>query len=482
MSLLDEQPSQPLLPYTDLGNSRRLVAAHGHDLRHAPQFGSWLVWDGHRWAEDATGEAMRRAKAVVDAMVTELATITDSDERKRLFGHWMRSQSSGRLEAMVALSRTEPGVPVLIRELDADPWVINTLGGVIDLRTLVTVESERHALVTKLAPITVARNADCPTWIEFLTWAMAGDAELIGFVQRAVGYSLTGRVDEQCLFFLWGHGENGKSTFLNVLQRLMGDYAIAAEPDLLIATNGDKHSTGVADLVGRRVAIVQETEEGRRFAEATLKQLTGGDKIRARRMRQDFFEFDPTHKIWMAANHKPNVRGTDHAIWRRIRLIPFTASLAPGQKDERLLDKLLAELPGIMRWALDGCSSWQRDGLQPPASVVQATQEYRTEQDHIGRFIEDHCALDAGTCVAASELRRTYEAWCQENGERPWSAKAMAPQLVERGCERVKVGRDHASTWLGITLSHQPRPIDASVAMGRVGRAASAVEDPREAF
>jgi len=218
------------------------------------------------------------------------------------------------------------------------------------------------------------------------------------------------------------------------------------------------------------VAVVQETEEGRRFAEATVKQLTGGDVIRARRMRQDFFEFRPTHKLWMAANHKPNVRGTDHAIWRRIRLIPFAASLAPGQKDERLLDKLLGEMAGIMQWALDGCLAWQRDGLRPPAVVIEATQEYRTEQDHVGRFIEDVCVLDSEQCVAARDLRKAYEAWCEENGERPWSAKAMGPQLVERHCERVKVGRENASTWIGIALADHPRPIDAAVAMGRVGR------------
>ncbi|MEK9646029.1 MAG: phage/plasmid primase, P4 family, partial [Alphaproteobacteria bacterium] len=466
----DEPQHLDQQPFSDLGNARRLIAEHGHDLRHAPQLGHWLAWDGMRWAEDVTGEAHRRAKTVVDGMLTQMATLVDSDDRKKLFGHWMKSQSAPRLAAMVEVARTEPGVPVLVAELDADPWQLNTTAGVVDLRTGEVHPAERRALVTKLAPARPDPAAGCPTWLAFLEWAMQGDHELVGFIQRAVGYSLTGRVDEQVLFFLHGHGENGKSTFLNVLQAMLGDYAIAAEPDLLIASQGDKHSTGIADLVGRRVAVVQETEEGRRFAEATVKQLTGGDVVRARRMRKDFFEFRPTHKLWMAANHKPNVRGTDHAIWRRIRLIPFTASLAPGQKDERLLDKLLAELPAITAWALEGCLTWQRDGLRPPAVVIEATQEYRTEQDHVGRFIEDVCVLDAEQCVAARELRKAYEAWCEENGERPWSAKAMAPQLVERGCERFKVGRENESTWVGLALADQPRPIDHTVAMGRVGR------------
>jgi putative DNA primase/helicase len=403
-------------------------------------------------------------------MLTQMATMTDPDNRKQLFAHWMKSQNASRLAAMVDVARTEPGVPVLVHQLDADPWQLNTTAGVIDLRNGHTQPADRRALVTKLAPTAPNPDARCPRWLTFLNWAMQGDDELVRFIQRAVGYSLTGRVDEQVLFFLHGHGQNGKSTFLNVLQALVGDYAIAAEPDLLIAAQGDKHTTGIADLVGRRVAIVQETEEGRRFAEATVKQLTGGDTIRARRMRQDFFEFKPTHKLWMAANHKPNIRGTDYAIWRRIRLIPFTAVLDPGQKDEQLLDKLLEELAGIMAWALDGCLAWQRHGLQPPAVVIQATQEYRTEQDHVGRFIEDMCLLDADQCVAARDLRKAYETWCEENGERPWSAKAMGPQLVERGCERVKVGRDNVSTWIGITLADNPRPIDFTVAMGRAGR------------
>lgn len=445
-SLIDE-------PHTDLGNSRRLVAAHGHDLRYAPQYGAWLTWDGHRWAEDLTGETQRRAKSVVDAMVTALATIEDSDARKAMFKHWLRSQSASRIGAMIDLARTEPDMPVTVAQLDADPWALNTRTGVIDLRTGDLTPSARHALVTKLAPVHLDPTATCPTWLEFLHWAMQGDAELVEFLQRAVGYSLTGLVTEQCLFFLHGHGENGKSTFINVLSALLGDYAVAAEPDLLIASPHERHTTGLTDLVGRRLAIVQETDEGRRLAEATVKQLTGGDTIRARRMRQDNFEFRPTWKLWMAANHRPVVRGTDHAIWRRIRLIPFTATLAPGQRDDHLGAKLIAELPGILNWALEGCAAWQRNGLQPPAAIVAATGEYRQEQDHVGRFIEDLCDLDADVCVSAKDLRQAYETWCAENGERPWSARAMAPQLRERGCERVKAGRLNAYTWVGITLA-----------------------------
>lgn len=475
--LLDEQPDDPEErtvgdhAYTDLGNARLLVEQHGHDLRFAPQFGSWLHWDGHRWAEDMTGETQRRAKAVVDAMVTKIATVASQDARKKLFQHWMRSQSAGRLEAMVAVARTEPNMAVLVRELDADPLALNTKSGVINLATGALTPHDRHSLVTKLAPIALDSSATCPIWERFVDWAMGGDNELTAFVQRAVGYSLSGAVSEQCLFFLHGTGENGKSTFLTLLGRLLDDYAIAAEADLLLATTHERHSTGIADLVGRRLVVVQETDEGRRLAEATVKQLTGGDTIRARRMRQDNFEFRPTHKIWMAANHKPVVRGTDHAIWRRIRLIPFVAQLQPGERDDHLLDKLTAELPGILNWALEGARQWCKDGLRPPVAVINATTEYRHEQDHVGRFIDDACTLADDVMVPAKELRTAYEQWCEENGERPWSAKAMGPQLVERDCERLQEGRSKTWTWVGITVADNQHTITPSLMMSRMGRA-----------
>jgi P4 family phage/plasmid primase-like protien len=460
----EDEPGPIDQPYTDLGNARRLVATHGDDLRHAPQWGCWLIWDGHRWTEDHTGEVIRRAKAVVDAMLTEIATIADSDDRKRLAAHWMRSQAAPRIEASARLATTEPTIPVTVDQLDADPWTLNTRSGVLDLRTGALLAAERRQLVTKLAPVTVVAGAACPTWEWFVDWAMCGDAELVAFLQRAVGYSLTGTVGEQCLFFCHGHGDNGKSTFLHVLQRLLGEYAAAAEPDLLLATTHERHPAGMADLLGRRLVVVQEVDEGRRLAEATVKQLTGGDTIKARRMRENFFDFRPTHKLWMAANHRPQVRGTDHAIWRRIRMIPFLAQIAEQDKDTTLPERLERELPGILQWALRGLADWRHGGLRPPCSVVAATAEYRIEQDHIGRFIEECCQLAADVCVTAKDLRATYERWCAENGERPWSAKAMGPQLVERGCERFQDGRGKAWTWVGLTLDADPHALTQGLA------------------
>lgn len=442
-------------PYTVLGNARRLVAEHGHDVRHVPQWGAWLTWDGCRWVEDHTGEVHRRAKQIVDAFPAKLGAIEDGEARKKLFGWWMRSQSPAVLGGMVNLAATEPGVPVLVSELDADPWTLNTTSGAVELERGTLSASSRDALCTKLAPVAYDEHATCPQWEAFVRWAMQGDDDLVGFLQRAVGYTLTGDVGEQVLFFLHGGGQNGKSTFLAVLQRILGDYAFSAEADLLLAVGHERHSTGVADLHGRRMVIVQEIDEGRRLDEALVKRLTGGDAITARRMRQDNFMFQPSHKLWMAANHKPVVRGTDHAIWRRIRLVPFLATISDADKDPGLVERLIrTEGPGILNWALRGCLEWRRNGLQAPASVLEATKDYRSEQDHIGRFLESCCIVATGRRIATKDLRAAYEKWCFEEGEKPWSAQAMAGQLQDRGCVQGRAnGGNRARFWEGIDLA-----------------------------
>lgn len=441
-------------PYTPLGNARRLVAEYGVDFHHIPQWGAWLTWDGCRWVEDHTGGITRSAKSIVDAFYTQLAMTTDDGDRKRLFAWWMKSQSSAQINDMVGLARTEPGIPVLVDRLDANPWTLNTEGGAVDLATGQTTPAPRTALCTKLAPVQIQNDATCPQWEAFIDWAMGGDSELVAFLRRAVGYTLTGSVKEQVLFFLHGLGSNGKSTFLTVLQHILGDYAFSAEADLLLAVGHERHSTGIADLHGRRMVIVQEVDEGRRLDEALVKRLTGGDMITARRMHQDNFMFTPQHKLWMAANHKPVVRGTDHAIWRRIRLIPFLSTVQDADKDDHLTDKLKMEAAGILQWALAGCAEWQQGGLRAPSTVTAATASYRSEQDHIGRFLDECCTLEPSLAIATKDLRTAYEKWCFETGEQPWKAPAMASQLQERGCRNDRAASGNRTRmWRGISLS-----------------------------
>jgi len=266
---------------------------------------------------------------------------------------------------------------------------------------------------------------------------MDGHADLITFLQRAVGYSLTGSVAEQVLFLLWGTGANGKSTFVNAVLDVLGnDYAMQAPDGLLTVKKGDAHPTERADLFGKRFVSSIEIEDGARLAESMVKQLTGGDSIRARRMREDHWQFTPTHKLWMAANHKPTIRGTDHAIWRRVKLVPFVVTIADADQDKGLGEKLKGERAGILAWSVRGCLDWQKNGLGNPDAVRQATAEYRGEMDVIGAFVAECCIENDRFTAKASTVYAAYSKWCQANGEYAVNQRRFGLAITERGIER----------------------------------------------
>jgi putative DNA primase/helicase len=446
----DEQPSGEHL--TDLGNARRLVARYGQDMRYCHPWGRWLVWDGTRWAKDETGAVLRMAKDAVRNIYAEAAAAPDESTRKAIADHAKRSESALRIRAMVSLAESEPGIPVLPGELDRDPWLLNVKNGTIDLRTGELRPHRREDMLTKIVPVEYDPAAECPTWMAFLDRIMAGNRNLIGFLQRAAGYSLTASTQEQCFFLLHGTGANGKSVFLTTLLAATGDYGIQAAPDLLLKKSGESHPTEVADLFGARLVVATETEAGRRLAENLVKQLTGGDRLKARFMRQDFFEFGATHKIWLATNNKPVVKGTDYAIWRRIKLVPFTVTIPPEERDKSLPDKLLQELPGILAWAVKGCLEWQARGLDEPAEVTAATNAYRDEQDVLGSFISDCCVVQPWAKVSARDLYRAYMKWCEENGEHPLAQRNFGMRLAERGFLSKK-GTAGRYFWESIGLS-----------------------------
>ncbi|HHV61211.1 MAG TPA: hypothetical protein GXX51_00995, partial [Firmicutes bacterium] len=312
---------------------------------------------------------------------------------------------------------------------------------------------KREDLITKLAPVEYDPEAECPTWNSFLDRIMAGNKKLIRFLQKVVGYCLTGDVSEQVVFLCYGTGANGKSVFLRTLLAVLGDYGKPIDPELLMVHRGGQHPTGLADLMGARLAVGIETTEGRQINEALLKWVTGGDTLKARFMRQDFFEFDPTHKLCIATNHKPQVHGTDYAFWRRIRLIPFTVTIPPDEQDKHLFEKLKAELSGILKWAVEGCLAWQREGLGIPSEVAQATEAYRQEMDIVANFLASECIINPLAKVKSADLYSAYVEWCQAYGEHPLSQRNLGIKLSERGFQRQK--SDGIFWWHGIGLCYQ---------------------------
>jgi len=288
---------------------------------------------------------------------------------------------------------------------------------------------------------------------------LAGDGELIRFVQKALGYSLTGSTQEQCLFMLYGAGANGKSTLIQTTSTLLGDYSRQTPTETLLVQRGDGVRNDLARLQGARFVSAVEVEGGRRLAEVLVKPLTGGDTITARFLYGEHFEFQPMFKLWLAVNHKPGVQGTDHAIWRRIHLLPFTVTIPVGEQDKRLAEKLQGELPGILRWAVEGCLAWQREGLEPPAEVKRATGDYRAEMDVIAAFIQDCCVLGDEREVSSKALYEEYTGWCTQMGESPVSQKALATALQERGCTSGR--KSGGRLWCGIALKEYETELQA---------------------
>jgi len=436
-------------PLTDLGNSERLVERHGRDLGYVHPWGRFLVYDGTRWRVDDSGAVRRMAKDTVRSIYGEATDAADEAGRKAIAQHAIRSEARNRIDAMIDLGKDE--VPVAPKQLDADPWKLNVLNGTIDLKTGELLPHSRADLITKLAPVEYDPDAKAPVFEGFLEAVLPSEA-LRKFVQRAIGYSLTGDISEQSLFFLHGSGANGKTTLMNVVLGLTGEYGKQAAPDLLVAKRGS-HPTELADLFGARYIASTEVEDGARFAESLVKQLTGGDRITARRMRENFWEFYPTHKLWLSANHKPSVKGTDHAIWRRIKTIPFEVTIPKAEQDPRLPELLGEELPGILAWAVRGCLEWQRGGLGEPEEVTQATESYRAEQDVLAAFIEECCVVEAGAWCKFKNLYEAYQAWGAESGEPTETKRRFGNRLTERGFEKGN-GTDNVAIRRGLALLH----------------------------
>jgi putative DNA primase/helicase len=439
----------PRFNLTDLGNAERFIEHHGEDVRYCYPWGKWLVWSGVRWERDEAGKVHKRAKETVRSIYGEAAAAEDEDRRKALAKHATASEAEGKIRAMVELAKSE--VPVSPDELDAQPSLLNALNGTVDLRTGELRKHRREDLLTKTTGTEYRPDASAPAWEAFLERVLPSE-ELRAFVQRGAGYSATGDTSEQCMFINHGAGNNGKSTFQEAFGEALGDYAIRTPTEMLMAKRGGGVPNDVARLKGSRFVTASETEEGRRLAESLIKDLTGQDTISARFMRGEFFDFKPTHKLWLSTNHKPEIRGTDNAIWRRIRLIPWDVTVPPAERDHKLPEKLQAELPGILAWCISGCLEWQRNGLKPPAEVRQATRDYRAEMDVLAAFVADCCERGSDVKAYAGELWKAWQRWCEETGEQPGTQKRFGGRLSERGFLNHRDSRTGRKVWSGVSL------------------------------
>jgi putative DNA primase/helicase len=440
----------PNEPRTELGYARRLIHVYGNWLRYVPAWRRWLVWNGTCWARDDTGQAARWAKVIARCLTTEALAIPDDKQRANAMRDARRGESSAGVAGVLTLASTEDGIAVSPDDLDADPWLLNCANGTVDLRTGQLRDPDPSDLLTKVTGAAYRPEAVSAEWIRFLERVQPEPA-MRRFLARLVGHSLEGRIVEHLLPIFHGEGANGKGTFIGAVLAALGDYADAADPELLTARTFDAHPTGVADLYRVRLAVLHEGDAGRRLAEGTVKRLTGGDRLKARRMREDFWHFEPSHTFVVLTNHRPIVTGTDEGIWRRLRLIPWPVVVPADERDEHLSERLKLAAEAVLAWIVAGYHDWREHGLGEPDTVTAATDAYRGENDAVGRFLSEMCVVSPAASVRSAELYGGWSKWAADEGEDPGTAKAFTTALTNRGYG-PPTRTNRGALWRGIGL------------------------------
>lgn len=484
---------------TDVGNAKLFAEYFGNQVMWVPEWKRWYVWDGKRWIPDNDKAAhfailtvermLAEAKAALEA---EMAALKGKKPPKPKAGPGSRggklpptpaliqygwakqSHTAARIAAILTLAKALPELTISSAQLDQQPWLLVCRNGTLNLKTGRLGPHQPDHLVTQYAPVDFDAAAGCPLWERFVDSCTCGDRQLAAFLQRMVGYAITGSVQEQVLGFCFGGGSNGKSTFLAQLQKLLGDYASPAARQLLFLAKNERHPTELADLYGKRLVICSEIDASNVFNEALVKDLTGGDPVKARRLFENFWTFNPTWKIFMVGQHTPRIVNTDLGIWRRMLLIPWNATAVDdspeargaGQliKDRDLPRKLEAEGPGILNWVLKGCLEWQCGGLNPPPIVLEATSKYRQEEDLFGQFAKAFLIFEPEGRMSTSLLRAKYVEWCEEMGAEPLGVRRFNQRLLDYGLQKtnVRAGSTVTHGWAGIRLkSAEERSKDA---------------------
>jgi putative DNA primase/helicase len=427
-------------PLTEDALALRFSERHENDLRYVAARAQWFKWDGVRWRPEPTHLAFDLAR---DSCRTDAETYGNGRPLA------VTAQMVAAVERMAKADRRQAAT---LEQFDADGWLINaateddmSTAQAFDLRNgTARPPSPGDFITKKTACAAAAPGTPHPLWTMFLDKITAGNVELQKFLQRYIGYCCTGATDEHVFVFAYGTGANGKSTFINTVLKILGDYGTVADVGTFIASNYERHPTDMAKLHGARLVVAQETEKGRRWDEAKIKTMTGGDKMAARFMRQDFFDFIPTFKLFITGNHKPRLENVDEAMRRRLLLVPFVVQIPPEERDPDLPEKLKSEWPAILRWCLDGCGEWRRIGLAPPDLVTEATKSYFDDQDVLSEWLED-CTADGGpfAFTASTQLYASWKQWCDERGMEPGSVKALSDGLTDRGYipKRTKRGR-----------------------------------------
>lgn len=444
--VVEEKPKKKFR-LTELGNAERIAYEYGHVIKYVSDMG-WLIWDGKRWKFDTKKEIERITAKVLRGLYKS----EDEMETK-----WARMCERRNIR-MNSIKDLMPLVPAEREEFDRHKYLFNVENGIVDLKTGKLQPHDRDLKLTQMANVEFDENATCPTWLSFLDQIFLGDKDLIEYMQRLVGYSLTGDISEQSMYFLVGGGSNGKSTFINTIKKLMGDYGSQTKSDTFIKKKDTGANNDIARLANARFVSAVESEEGEKLQESLVKTITGGEPILARFLRQEFFEYIPEFKVFFTTNHKPIIGGVDDGIWRRVKIIPFSLSLKPHQRDKKLEEKLSLEMPGIFNWLVEGCLKWQKTGLRDPKVVTDATGNYKDDMDILAPFLWESCYIDEpqneSIRIEAKELYNVYDRWCYQSGERALGNRSFYRMLETKGFGKTK-GTGNKTYLTGITIKER---------------------------